>query len=241
MNQNSSPREARQGMARVMAATALYGIFHSAVASLAAKRGAAAVFGSRNRNGLYRPFYILQSFVTFGLFARYAWNQPHRQLWQLHGPAAMVMHLGQLAAFAYATWAARQVGVRRITGLANFWRWIRGQDVEQEPEAQGPALDEEGLSNPIGPFALSRHPLNFVPVVIFWLWPRMNTNLLAYNIVMTAYLVLGSVHEEARLRAAYGAHYERYVARSTSFYVPVPGAWTSERTGTFTSEGIQED
>ena len=241
MTQETAPREVARGMAKVMIATAVYGVFHSAVASLAAKHTAAAVFGSRNRNGLYRPFYILQSFVTFGLFARYAWNQPHQPLWQVRGSFALVMHIGQLAAFGYATWAARQVGLRRITGLANFWGWLRGRAVEQEPEAQGPALDAEGLSNPIGPFALSRHPLNFVPVVIFWLWPRMNTNLLAYNIVMTAYLVLGSVHEEARLRAAHGAHYERYVARSASFYVPVPTAWTTERTGTFTSERIQED
>ena len=209
-------------MLKVMAATAIYGMLHSAVASLAAKRATAETFGPRNRDGLYRGFYIVQSLVTFGVLARYAWGQPNRELYRIRRPFAGLMHAGQVAAIVYATWAARQVGVRRITGMESFLAWTGDGPVPAEPEAQGPALDDEGRRNPIGPFAWSRHPLNFVPVPIFWLWPRMTTNLLAFNVAATAYLVLGSIHEEARLRRVYGDGYESYTRSGVSFYMPNP-------------------
>jgi methanethiol S-methyltransferase len=211
-----------RSMAKVMAATAVYGIFHSAVASLAAKGAAARTFGPRNRSGLYRVSYILQSFVTFAFLGAYAWRQPNRDLYRIRGPLALLMHAGQVTAILYATWAASQVGLRRITGLESFAAWLGNGHVPQEPEAQGPALDVEGRRNAIGPFAWSRHPLNFAPLPIFWLWPRMTANLLGYNTAMTVYLVLGSIHEEARLRRAFGADYEAYQRSGVPFYVPIP-------------------
>ena len=100
-----------------------------------------------------------------------------------------------------------------------------------EPEAQGPALDAEGRSHAAGPFAWSRHPLNFAPLPIFWLWPRMTTNLLAFNTAVTIYLVVGSLHEEARLREAFGDDYEAYLSSGVPFYVPAPERSGLELTG----------
>src|SRR5690606_12936425 len=113
---------------------------------------------------------------------------------------AVLMHSGQVAAVGYAVSAANQVGISRILGLESFRAWLGDGAVPAVPEAQGPALDREGETHAAGPFAWSRHPLNFVPVPIFWLWPRMTTNLLAFNAAATVYLIVGSRHEEARLR-----------------------------------------
>jgi protein-S-isoprenylcysteine O-methyltransferase Ste14 len=71
-----------------------------------------------------------------------------------------------------------------------------------------------------GPFRLSRHPLNLAPLPIMWFNPRISTNLLAYNLVSTAYLVLGSVLEEHRLAAKYGEPYREYQASEVPFYLP---------------------
>lgn len=73
-----------------------------------------------------------------------------------------------------------------------------------------------------GPFAWSRHPLNFVPVLIFWLSPKMTTNLAAFSLASTAYLVIGSIHEEARLQEVWGERYEEYRRSGVPFYWPCP-------------------
>jgi len=211
-----------RSMFKVMAATAVFGLVHSALASRAAKRTAAGTFGERNRNGLYRVFYIGQSLVTFGLLAAYIRRQPSRELYRIKGPLAFLMHAVQAGAVVYATSAAGQVGLRRITGLESFFAWLGDGPVPPEPEAQGPALDDEGRRHAAGPFAWSRHPLNFAPVPIFWLWPRMTTNLLAFDAVATVYLVVGSLHEEARLREAFGDDYDAYLNSGISFYLPAP-------------------
>lgn len=219
-----------RNMLKVAAATAAYGLVHSALASRTAKRAAARTFGERDRNGLYRVFYIAQSFVTFGVLAAYIRRQPSRELYRIEGPAALLMRAVQAGAVVYATSAAGQVGIRRILGLESLSAWLGDGPVPPEPEAQGPALDAEGRRHAIGPFAWSRHPLNFAPLPIFWLWPRMTTSLLAFNTAATIYLIVGSLHEEARLREAFGAEYGAYLDSGVSFYVPVPARSGLERT-----------
>jgi hypothetical protein len=188
-----------RSMLKVAAATAAFGVVHSLLASRTAKRAAARTFGERNRNGLYRVFYIGQSLVTFGMLAAYIRRQPSRELYRIKGPLAFLMHAIQAGALVYATLAASQIGLRRIAGLESLLAWLGDGPVPPEPEAQGPALDDEGQRYAAGPFAWSRHPLNFSPLPIFWLMPRMTTNLLAFNAAATIYLVVGSLHEEARL------------------------------------------
>src|SRR5919199_1262602 len=211
-----------RSMFKVMAATAAFGLVHSALASRAAKRAAARTLGERNRNGLYRVFYIGQSLVTLGMLAAYIRRQPSRELYRVEGPLAFLMHAAQAGALVYATSAAAQVGLRRITGLESFLAWLGDGPVPPEPEAQGPALDGEGRRHAAGPFAWSRHPLNFAPLPVFWLWPRMTTGLLAFNTAATAYLVIGSLHEEARLREAFGEDYAAYQRSGVPFYLPAP-------------------
>ena len=211
-----------RSMLRVAAATAAFGLVHSALASRTAKRVAARTFGERNRNGLYRVFYIGQSLVTFGMLAAYIRRQPSRELYRVEGPLAFLMHAVQAGAVVYATAAAGQVGLRRITGLESFLAWLGDGPVPPEPEAQGPALDGQGQDHAAGPFAWSRHPLNFAPLPIFWLMPRMTTNLLAFNTAATIYLVVGSLHEEARLREEFRDDYDAYWNSGVPFFVPVP-------------------
>jgi hypothetical protein len=62
-------------MLKIGAATPVFGLIHSGLASLTAKRAATNLFGQRSRNGLYRVFYIAQSVVTFGLLATFIRRQ----------------------------------------------------------------------------------------------------------------------------------------------------------------------
>jgi hypothetical protein len=227
-----------KSMLQIAAATAAFGLLHSALASRTAKRAAARTFGERNRNGLYRVVYVGQSLVTCGMLATYIRRQPSRELYRIEGPLAFLLHAIQVGAVVYATAAAGQVGLRRITGLESFVAWLGEGPVSPEPEAQGPALDERGRQHAAGPFGWSRHPLNFAPLPIFWLWPRMTTNLLAFNAAATIYLVVGSLHEEARLRAAFGDDYDVYLTSGVPFYVP---AWDRSGLGVTSAVANLED
>jgi hypothetical protein len=182
-------------MLKVAAATGLFAGVHSLLASRSAKRAAARIFGERNRDGLYRVAFIGQSLVTFGVLVAYIRRQPSQGLYRMEGPLAALMHAGQVGAIVYATSAAVQVGVPRITGLENLFAWLNTSSVPPEPEAQGPTLDGEGIMHVAGPFARSRHPLNFAPLPVLWLWPRMTTSLIAFNTAASLYLVLGTLHE----------------------------------------------
>lgn len=230
-----------RSMLKVMAATAAFGVVHSALASRGAKRAASRSFGERNRNGLYRLFYLAQSGATLGLLVAYIRRQPSRELYRVEGMPAAVMRTAQLGSLVYATSAARQIGISRILGWESFVRWLVDGEVCPEPEGQGPALDPVGRKQSAGPFAWSRHPLNFAPVPIFWLWPRMTTNLLAFNAAATIYLVIGSLHEEARLREAFGDDYDAYLNSGVPFYVPTPERSGLEFTSAVTNlEGVPQ-
>lgn len=206
---------------KVIAATALYAIVHSVLASRTAKQLASRAVSPRVSNALYRPFYLVQSFVTIAFLIRYIRKQPKQELYALKGLAALACRLVQASAFVWATYAAYEVGLTEILGFRGALEWLYGKpSIAPPPEAQGPALTESGELRVAGPFRRSRHPLNVVPLVILWSNPRMTTNLLAYNLLSTFYLVVGSWHEAVRLRAAYGKVYDDYTRSGVPFYLP---------------------
>jgi hypothetical protein len=55
---------------------------------------------------------------------------------------------------------------------------------------------------------------------VLWLNPRMTTNLLAFDLAASVYLIVGSMHEEARLKAAYGDAYVDFQRSGVPFYFP---------------------
>lgn len=212
-----------RGMTTTAAATIGFGLVHSALASHGAKRVVESAIGTRWRNAAYRPLYIAQSVVTLAALAAIVSRAPYRTLYRARGAPAALLHALRGAGLVWAFGGARRVGLSRITGLAGLVAWARGAEtVPREPEAQGPSPDEAGELDTGGPFALSRHPLNLSPLPVLWLVPRMTTRWLAFAATCTVYLVVGSRHEEVRLRAVYGRRYERY-RRSVPFYLPGRG------------------
>jgi hypothetical protein len=210
-----------EGILKVLCATALYAVVHSVFASRGAKRIASRLTSERTSNALYRPFYLAQSFVTMALLIRYIREQPNTEIYRLRGPAALGCRLLQAGGIGWATYSAYEVGLTEILGARGLFELLSRQPlIEPPPEAQGPALSPDGNLRVAGPFRLSRHPLNFAPLVILWSNPRMTANLLAYNLLSTAYLLAGSWHEAVRLRAAYGGVYDRYTKSGVPFYFP---------------------
>ena len=203
---------------RVAVATGVFAIGHSLLASTKAKDALAR----RVRFGreLYRFAYNAQAVLAFGGLAWFIARQPKRTLYRVRGPAAALLRLGQLSGVAFGIAAARATGVAKLSGLDNLVSILTGMPAQQAPAAQGPEADERGVLRARGPFKLVRHPLNVAPLTAFWLAPHMTTRRLAFNVVATAYLVLGSVHEEQRLLRAYGEAYRKYQDEGVPFFWP---------------------
>lgn len=218
---------------KVAAATGLFALVHSALASRKAKDTAARLLGERNRNAFYRPFFNAQAVVTSGALAYYIYRQPDRTLYQVKGWPAWLMHGLQVAFLGYGLAAARQVGLARLLGWPGLKAWAQGKEfVPREPEAQGPAPAPSGELNISGPFRTSRHPLNFMGAPILWLSPTMTLKLAFVNTLATLYFWAGSFHEARRLRQAYGDAYREYEESGVPFFAPwrkpLPGKSTGK-------------
>lgn len=203
---------------RVALATGVFAITHSLLASTKAKDA----FAGRVRFGreFYRIAYNAQAVLAFGGLTWYIARQPKRTLYHVRGPLAALMRLGQLGGVAFGIAAGRTTGFAKLSGLDNGIAILAGMPVQQAPAAQGPEADERGVLRSGGPFKLVRHPLNVAPLPAIWLTPRMTTRRLVFNVVATAYLIIGSVHEEKRLLRAYGEAYRKYQDEGVPFFLP---------------------
>ena len=112
------------------------------------------------------------------------------------------------------------IGVLDFAGISRLRGLLAGLDPDPEPEAQGPPLGTDGQMVTTQPFGSTRHPSNLGALGVFLLFPRMTVNRLTLVILVAVYVVLGSLHEERRLRAAYGEPFERY-RQVVPFLVPL--------------------
>ena len=214
-----------RSMLKTAAATVAYGLVHSALADQSVRRRVRDLVGPRAYDGLYRAAYNAQAIATLAALAAYARGLPDRELYRARGALALAQRAGQAAGLAFMGWALWEVGPARFAGFDGLAAWAGGRpDVPPAAVGQGPSLGDDGAVRATGPFRFARHPLNLAAPAVLWLNPRMTANLLAFNAAATAYFVLGSLREEARLRAAYGPAYAAYQHSGVPFYLPRPGS-----------------
>jgi methanethiol S-methyltransferase len=206
---------------KVTIASVLFGVIHSALASLAAKRLALRLFGERGA-GFYRLFYGLQSLALLNVYNFYVFHLPDRQLYKLRGALAWLVRAGWLANGVFIGVCFLHAGVARMMGLEDIMALVSGQTLLHGVDAQGPNPDSSGKLRITGPYRWSRHPINFAGLPALWLRSSMSVNRLVSCILLTTYLILGSVREEARLRAIYGPDYEEYRQSGVPFLIPLP-------------------
>lgn len=219
----TSPNEAGRGApGRVVWICALWAAVHSVLATKKAKDLARRVSGPRYRDGLYRVVYNAQALLTLALAARSFLRLPDREIYEARPPLSWFFRAGQVASLGVLLSGVRTVGVLDFAGLARFAGFLAGRDPGPEPEAQGPPIGADGEMSTEGAFGFTRHPGNLGALGFFLFLPRMTVNRAALLALVALYAVLGSVHEESRLREAYGAAFERY-RRSVPFMLPRPG------------------
>jgi protein-S-isoprenylcysteine O-methyltransferase Ste14 len=188
-----------------LAAMAAYGALHSWLASPAAKQGARRRFGPAT-DRWYRLAFNVVGGLTFlpVLVLPLLW--PGRLLYNLQPPWLWLTLGLQVLAVVLLLIGLMQTGPAGFLGLSQ----LAGQN------DQPSRLVVSGL------YRYVRHPLYTAGLLFIWALPRMTTSLLALNIGLTLYLYIGSIFEERKLVAEFGAayrHYQQRVPRLT----PLPG------------------
>jgi protein-S-isoprenylcysteine O-methyltransferase Ste14 len=177
------------------------------------------VAGSRYRDGLYRFIFNAQSVVSLLWAARRFSRLPDKDLYHARPPWSWLFRASQVASLGVLLSGVRVMGILRFAGLTPLRDLLTGSDVRPAPEAQGPPVGSDDEVVRAGAFRFSRHPGNLGALGFFLFLPRMTTNRAVLVALVALYVVLGSMHEEYRLRAAYTAAYERY-RRVVPFLVP---------------------
>jgi protein-S-isoprenylcysteine O-methyltransferase Ste14 len=177
------------------------------------------IAGSRYRDGMYRFIFNAQSVVSLLWAAQRFARLPDKELYHARPPWSWLFRASQVASLGVLLSGVRVMGILRFAGLTPLRDLLTGSDVRPAPEAQGPPVGSDDEVVRAGAFRFSRHPGNLGALGFFLFLPRMTANRAVLVALVALYVVLGSMHEEYRLRAAYTVAYERY-RRVVPFLVP---------------------
>jgi protein-S-isoprenylcysteine O-methyltransferase Ste14 len=180
-----------------------YGLAHSLLASLKAKAQARQWFG-RAADRWFRLAYNLLAGVLLLPVLLLPIVLPDRTLYHIPLPWLLLSLLGQALVVA-----ALLVGIKQ-TGLSSF---LGLRQLLTPEDTTSPRLVTDGLYHYV------RHPLYTAGLLFIWLIPRMSCNLLALNIGLTAYILIGATFEERKLRREFGQAYADY-QRRTPMIIP---------------------
>jgi methanethiol S-methyltransferase len=185
----------------ILVAFALWGLVHSALAGPRAKAAASRAWGPA-ADRWYRLAYNALAFLSFAPVAMLPALLPDRALYAARAPLAWLLQGVQAAAVLAAVVTVRLTGAAEILGLA-------------------PASPSARLVV-AGPYRYVRHPLYLLALVLMWANPAMTVNRAMLSGLMSLYLYVGSLHEEASLQRRFGGEYARYRGQVPGF-LPWPG------------------
>jgi len=172
------------------------------------RRGARQCIARRVPAAHVPALYSIASGVT--LFALVLLWQPTTQhLFHLHGPAR---------------WLSACLAVLAIVGFAWGAQALRGFDpfgILPLQASVGGGAPPSAAFVAAGPYRYVRHPLYLCMLLLIWSTPRLTTDQLLFNLLWSAWIVVGTKLEERDLLADFGPTYRQYQL-SVPMLIPSP-------------------
>lgn len=202
-------------MTRLAIAWVLWCFLHSALVARPVTGRFRRALGPRYHR--YRLFYNLFALITLA---------PVVILWKTLGGTPIFTWEGLLlplrwALLATSAWlfhaGARAYDMRQFLGLPGA--------------AAGAALSGDGGISDRGILGRTRHPWYLAGLLVLWSFPReIDAATLVTNLLLSTYLVLGTLLEERKLAAEFGDEYAHYRNRVPMLApLPVTGRWRTAR------------
>ena len=204
---------------RIVLVCTVLAAIHSVLASKPAKDLTRRIAGHRYRNGLYRFAFNAKSVLLLAWATYWFLRLPDREIYRVKAPWSWLFRAGQVASLGVLLSAVRVIGVLNFAGISQLQSFLAGLNPDPEPEAQGPPIGVDGRMVTTQPFRFTRHPSNLGALGVFLLFPRITVNRVTLTALVALYAILGSLHEERRLRIAYGEPFEQY-RREVPFFIP---------------------
>lgn len=196
------------GLLWTIVAFGAWALAHSLTAARPFKRWVRERMGVRAYDGLYRLAYNIFSVLTIlPLLYLLATRVPSTLVWRAPAPLSFLFVAVQIGGLVGLAASLLQTDVWRFAGVRQALNYVRG--------AEDP--DPPGILVRSGAYRLVRHPLYFFSMLFIWFTPIMTLNTLVFNVLATVYFYAGALHEERRLAAEFGEHYERYRQQVPAF------------------------
>jgi protein-S-isoprenylcysteine O-methyltransferase Ste14 len=182
----------------IVLAVLVYGFFHSLLATLGLKKGLRGWLGPEV-DRWYRLAFNTIAIMTFLPILGLTAARPGEILYKFSPPWSYLALAGQLLALLTLAIGLLQTGVWSFLGFK---------------QVLNPSKITSSQMVTIGLYRWVRHPLYTAGLVFIWLTPIMTTSLLALNIGLTLYLILGAIYEERKLVREFGEAYTHYQQRT---------------------------
>ena len=183
----------------------LWGFLHSLLASSSVKTLTQRVFGAAERR-YYRLAYNIFACISFLPVLVITTMTPDHDIYTIPFPWVIPMLAGQLLALVALVIGFRQMDAGEFLGL----RQLVGREIAKRETMR---LATTGL------YCYVRHPLYTAGIIFIWLTPIMTVNVMAINLGLMVYILVGAYFEDRRLNREFGAQYAAYQA-ATPMLIP---------------------
>ncbi len=191
-----------------------YCAIHSTLISISVTTWFKAVLAGKYR--FYRLFFNTFSLITLIPLVLYSHSARFNSepLFAWGGPWKILKYALVALAAVLVIAGARHYSILQFLGI---------QQIRKEP-TRG-AMTGSGEFDDTGVLGLVRHPWYVAVFILIWT-DELNAAVITVNVVLSAYLVVGTLLEERKLLIEFGEAYKRYQERVSMF---IPLKWVATR------------